>query len=116
MSQSLFAVEKPHSVRAELFGGVGRVRVWELGPLTLPPFTAALACELEPGASVGVHHQEHFAEIVVCVAGVGVVTVDGRASAFVPGVLAELPLGHTLAFANTSQVEPLRYLIIKAAP
>ena len=43
-----------HPARREaLFGGKGEVLVWDLlGAAQIPPFTAVLACELAPGASI----------------------------------------------------------------
>ena len=101
--------------RQGLFGGTGAVLVWDLlGPQTIPPFSAVLACELEPGASVGVHVQEHDPEIVVCLEGVGGAEVDGKPHTLSPGVVVALPLGQTLALRNAAAHKPLRYLIIKA--
>jgi quercetin dioxygenase-like cupin family protein len=110
----LFQHDMPHDVRRELFGGKGVVRVWSLRDAPALPFRAVLACELEPGASVGTHLQEHFSEIVIGIAGSGSVLVNGSTSAFGPGLVVELPRGHTLAIANDSDSAPLRYLIIKA--
>jgi len=105
--------EHPHDVREALFGGRERVRVWDLSPSPLPPFTAVLACELEPGGAVGAHVQEHFPEVVIGVEGTGKVEVNGASSAFAAGRVVQLPLGHTLSITNESSAEPLRYLIVK---
>lgn len=103
--------------REALFGGSGAVLVWDLlGRARLPPFTAVLACELEPGGSVGAHRQEQFAEIVVFTEGEGSVTVGGAPQPVAAGAVVTLPLGQTLAIRNGSASEPLRYLIIKAEP
>ncbi|HEY6078852.1 MAG TPA: hypothetical protein VIW29_08610 [Polyangiaceae bacterium] len=110
----LFRHDVAHDVRRELFGGKGVVRVWSLSDAPELPFRAVLACELEPGASVGTHVQEHFPEIVIGVAGNGSVSVNGSTSAFGPGRVVDLARGHTLAIANDSHDAPLRYLIIKA--
>ena len=104
----------PHDARHALFGGQGAVRVWALVNAPAPPFTAVLACELEPGGSVGPHVQEHFPELVLGIAGAGTVRVDGVASPFGAGQVVELARGRTLALANDSSSAPLRYLIIKA--
>lgn len=104
----------PHDARIELFGGRGTVRVWPLVATPKSPFAAVLACELEPGASVGVHVQQQFPELVIAVSGHGSVSVDGAACAFVAGGVVELGLGQTLSICNGSHDEPLRYLIIKA--
>ncbi len=103
----------PHDVREALFGGSERVRVWDLAPSPAPPFAAVLACELEPGGSVGTHLQEHSPEILVGLEGTGSVHVNGEHVAFGAGRVVELPLGHTLAVPNASNAEPLRYLIVK---
>lgn len=104
----------PHDVRQGLFGGQGVVRVWALTTRPAPPFTAILACELEPGASVGPHVQQDYPEIVIAISGSGGVQVNGAASPFAAGQVVELAHGHTLAISNASGAEPLRYLIIKA--
>lgn len=105
----------PHDARHALFGGQGAVRVWALVNAPASPFTAVLACELEPGGSVGPHVQEHFPELVLGIAGQGTVRVDGVAAPFGAGQVVELARGRSLAIANDSSSEPLRYLIIKAA-
>jgi quercetin dioxygenase-like cupin family protein len=103
--------------REALFGGTGEVLVWDLmGGARFPPFTAVLACELAPGGRVGVHRQEQYPEIVVVTEGVGTAKVDGAPCPLEIGTVIALPLGSTLALANSSDTEPLRYLIIKAEP
>lgn len=113
-SPSLCDRSLPHDIRQELFGGRGAVRVWALTARPTLPFTAILACELDPGASVGPHVQEHYPEIVIAISGNGVVSVNGAATPFGAGEVVELAHGHTLAIDNTASSEPLRYLIIKA--
>jgi mannose-6-phosphate isomerase-like protein (cupin superfamily) len=111
----MFDHTRPHDCRRELFSGRGAVRVWNLAAgEPRAPFAAVLACELEPAGSVGTHVQEHFAEIVVVLEGRGTARVDGVPRPIEPGALVELPLGKTLALENGSELEPLRYLIIKA--
>jgi quercetin dioxygenase-like cupin family protein len=111
----MFDRSKPHDCRERLFSGRAAVRVWNLAPRgPQPPFGAVLACELEPGGSVGVHVQEHFPEIVVGLEGHGTARVDGAPFELRPGALVELALGKTLALENASETDPLRYLIIKA--
>jgi mannose-6-phosphate isomerase-like protein (cupin superfamily) len=104
----------PHAVREQLFGGQGAVRVWALTATPAPPFTAVLACELDPSGSVGAHVQEQYPEIVIAVSGSGSVRVNDVPSPFNAGQVIELTLGSTLAISNSSPTEPLRYLIIKA--
>jgi quercetin dioxygenase-like cupin family protein len=103
------------SQREALFGGTGEVLVWDLlGPASLPPFTAVLACELAPGGRVGAHRQEHFPEIVIITEGTGTAVVEGESYALAMGSVIALPLGESLSIANESNEAPLRYLIIKA--
>lgn len=90
------------------------MRVWALSNAPALPFTAVLACELEPGASVGPHVQEHYPEIVIALSGSGSVRVNDVAAPFDAGQVVELAHGSTLSISNGSQTEPLRYLIIKA--
>lgn len=102
--------------REALFGGTGEVLVWDLlGPGSLPPFTAVLACELAPGGRVGTHRQELYPEIVVVTEGEGTAELDGDACPITAGTTVLLPLGSTLALTNGSSEQPLRYLIVKAA-
>jgi quercetin dioxygenase-like cupin family protein len=113
-TERLWDRSAPHDARSQLFGGQGLVRVWSLVAAPQAPFMAVLACELEPGASVGVHVQQQYPELVIAVAGSGSVHVDGQAQPFSAGRVVELGLGQTLAIANASTEEPLRYLIVKA--
>jgi len=103
------------SVRRDLFGGKGavRVRTVGVGPGLPPPFTAALACELEAGGHVGSHRQEHDEEFVLVVEGTGQGEVSGQNVPLAPGVLLPLPLGAVLSL-RADAVGPLRYLIVKA--
>jgi hypothetical protein len=110
----LFRRALPHDSRRDLFGGSGTVRVWALVDAPKLPFTAVLACELEPGASVGTHLQEYFPELVIGISGAGSVAVNGAVSEFGAGTVVELGLGHTLAITNGSGEAPLRYLIVKS--
>lgn len=100
--------------RADLFGGAGVVCVWSLLRSAAPPFSAVLACELDPGGNVGTHIQQRDSEIVVCLAGEGTATVDGQAQRMRPGSVAYLAFGKSLAIRNDSSHAPLRYLIVKA--
>ena len=111
----MFDRSRAHDVRDALFGGRGAVRVWGLGARALLlPFRAVLACELDPGGSVGAHVQAEYPEIVVFIEGSGTAKVGGAPTAVVPGSVVELALGQTLAIENASTAAPLRYLIIKA--
>ena len=101
------------SVRRELFGGTGAVRVWDLGGTT-PPFTAVLFCELDPLGRVGEHVQREDQEVVVVLSGEAVLYVDGRPHGCVPGSAVALPLGSRLSIDNASPKEPVRYVIVKA--
>jgi quercetin dioxygenase-like cupin family protein len=114
VTTDLFDRARPHDTRHALFSGRAAVRVWDLAPRPEAPFTAVLACELEPGGSVGTHVQEHSAEIVIGVSGRGIARVDGEVHALEPGCVVELALGKTLALENSSDDQPLGYLIIKA--
>lgn len=106
----------PHDRRERLFGGAGAVLVWNLCEAEpAPPFGAILACELDRGGRVGPHVQEEFAEVVIVVEGSGVAHVAGAPVPLQPGVVVQVPLGHTLALENGSPRLPLRYLIVKAA-
>lgn len=105
----------PGDRREALFGGRGTVEVWDLlGRVAAPPFTAVLACELEPDGSVGSHVQEHFPEIVIGLEGEGVARVDDVERPLGRGDVVYLPLGSILAIENRDAATPLRYLIIKA--
>ena len=99
----------------DLFGGVGEVRVWDLlGRTSLPPFEAVLACELDPGGSVGAHRQATADEVVVIISGEGQATVDGVSQPLGPGSAVPLALGKLLTLENGSTQMPLCYLIVKA--
>lgn len=100
--------------KADLFGGSGTVRIWSLIKRQLPRFSAVLWCELEPGGSVGRHVQQEASEIVVVLEGEGLAHVSGKPQTLQPGAVVSLPLGDQLELNNTSDCEPLRYLIVKA--
>lgn len=105
----------PPFVRESLFGGCGRVLVWNLlGRRLAPPFTAVLSCVLEENGRVGRHKQDEFDEIVVGLTGYGEARVDGKAQPFGPGAVVYLPLGSALELVNEAPDKELRYLIIKA--
>lgn len=89
--------------------------MWDLaGEPTVAPFSAVLACELEPASSVGKHVQQRDPEIVIVIEGTGTAHVGGERRDLKPGTVVELPFGKSLALENRSDTEPLRYLIIKA--
>lgn len=102
------------TLQVDLFGGRGEVRVWNLLSGAAGPFQAVLSCALAPGASVGRHVQEEFAELVIGVEGDGETTVDGESHALQPGDVVYLPLGSVLSIQNRSSEAPLCYLIVKA--
>lgn len=102
-------------VRDRLFGGEGSVSVWDLGKGALvPPFSAVVFAVLSPGARVGRHRQESDDELVIVLEGEGVLYVDGRAAACVPGSVVGLAKGAVLEIDNASIEAPLRYVIVKA--
>ncbi len=101
-------------LRSDLFGGKGEVRVWGLLEGLAEPFTALLSCELAPGGNVGRHLQTEFPELVIGLEGKGEATVDDNLRALGPGDAVYLPLGSVLSIVNRSELEPLRYLIVKA--
>ena len=103
-----------HDVREALFGGRGAVRVWGLGSKPMAPFTALIACELEPGAAVGRHVQAEDPETVIVLEGHGTATVGDEKVPLTEGAVVFLPHGDILALENGSDSEPLRYFIIKA--
>jgi len=102
-------------LRRDLFGGTGAVKVYNLDPSPMPPFAAALWCELEAGGNVGRHRQEHCPEIVLGLEGDGEATVGDQSFPLKAGSVVQLPLGSVLALRNLSPDTPLRYLIIKAS-
>lgn len=104
--------EAKATIRTDLFGGRGSVRIWDLGART-PPFSATLFCELDANGTVGRHQQESEVEQVVVVEGSATITVSGRAHTCVRGSAVAVPLGAILAIDNGPA--PLRYLIIKAS-
>jgi len=81
----------------------------------LPPFDCVLGCELDAGGSVGVHVQDRCAEVVIVTEGHGTAHVGSEAIRLRPGVVVRLPLGEKLALANGSDVDVLRYFIVKVA-
>jgi quercetin dioxygenase-like cupin family protein len=105
----------PPIVRESLFGGCGRVLVWDLlRGKAAPPFTAVLSCVLEENGRVGRHKQDEYDEIVVGLTGYGEARVNGKAQPFGPGAVVYLPLGSVLELVNEATDKELRYLIIKA--
>ena len=101
--------------RKDLFGGSGRVRIWNLisNQQNQIPFTASLWCSLEGHGFVGPHKQQECPEIIICLSGNGTVKVQQISHDFQVGVQVYLPLGSVLSIKNTSG-EELEYLIIKA--
>ena len=98
-----------------LFGGQGEVRIWDLlGTTHLPPFEAVLACELDPGGSVGAHRQATADELLLVIEGRATAGVDGEQRHLEAGSIVALPLGSLMTLQNTDEESSLRYLIIKA--
>ena len=105
----------PPDVRDSLFGGQGRVLVWDLlEGRAAPPFTAVLSCVLEESGSVGRHVQHEYDEIVIGLTGYGEAKVNGVPQPFGPGAVVHLPLGATLELVNEAPDKSLHYLIVKA--
>ncbi|HGG57000.1 MAG TPA: hypothetical protein ENK31_04305 [Nannocystis exedens] len=102
------------TIRNDLFGGKGAVKLWSLLRSSAEPFTAVLACVLDPGGHVGGHSQRSFPEIVIGLAGTGVVTINGIKQPLGTGDCVYLPLGGVMEIKNYSDSEGLHYLIIKA--
>jgi mannose-6-phosphate isomerase-like protein (cupin superfamily) len=99
--------------RQALFGGEGEVRVWSLMDGALPPFDCVLGCELDAGGSVGVHVQDRCSEVVIVTEGHGEAKVGNATVPLAPGAVVRLPLGEKLGLTNGSEVDQLRYLIVK---
>jgi mannose-6-phosphate isomerase-like protein (cupin superfamily) len=98
----------------DLFGGQGLVEIHDLfAQDPLQPFQEALYCRLEPGAAVGAHRQEHYAELLLVATGQGVAWVQGQPQPLQPGSLVRLPLGHSLELRNEGP-DWLTYFILKA--
>jgi quercetin dioxygenase-like cupin family protein len=104
----------PATVYTDLFGGKGRVQVTSRLPAGAEPFTAGLACELEPGGRVGAHRQAEFAELLIGVAGHGEARVNGAVLALTPASVVHVPLGAVLELENLSEATALVYVIVKA--
>lgn len=105
----------PPIVRESLFGGHGRVLVWDLlRGKPAAPFKAVLSCVLEEKGYVGRHVQQQYDEIVVGLTGYGEARVNGKPQPFGPGAVVYLPLGSALELVNEAPDKELRYLIIKA--
>jgi quercetin dioxygenase-like cupin family protein len=103
-----------HFQQQDLFGGKGIVEIESLLPKGSFPFSAVLWCSLEANGSVGAHRQQRDPEIVLCVQGQGVVTVNGVVYPFSPKKMVFVPYSAVLSIENSSAIHPLEYLIIKA--
>ena len=101
------------TIRTALFGGCGSVKLWSLLRGPAEPFTAVLACALEPRGHVGRHKQQEFPEIVIGLSGSGEVTINGVQQPLGTGDCVYLPLGGVMELKNLSDNEDLHYLIIK---
>ena len=102
----------PDFSRENLFGGRGRVSIWNLTP-NLSPFTALLWCSLSSHGRVGPHRQERDPEVIVCISGTGHIWINKVKHIMEPMNSYALPLGAILAIENTAE-EPLVYSITKA--
>ncbi len=101
--------------QVDLFGGSGEVRIWDLfGSTHLPPFESVLACELDPGGTIGAHRQPTADELLIVIEGSAVAGVDGEQRHAEAGSLVALPLGSLMTLENRDPDRPLRYLIVKA--
>jgi quercetin dioxygenase-like cupin family protein len=99
----------------DLFGGQGEVIVRDLlEGKTAGPFTAVLACELEPQGTVGAHLQADDSELLIVLKGSGKAHIGTTEHALTEATTLFLPLGETLALTNESEREALHYLLIKA--
>ena len=97
----------------DLFGGLGEVQIWNLiSGRKMPPFSAALWCELEPNGSIGRHRQQRDPEVVLCLSGQGRATIGKHPHSMEKGSFLYVPFGATLAIDNLAE-EVLRYVIIK---
>jgi mannose-6-phosphate isomerase-like protein (cupin superfamily) len=103
----------PDITHENLFGGRGRVQVWNCTASKDPdPFVAVLLCTLDANGIVGRHKQKRFTESVLCLAGSGQVTCDSSVLLFSPGVSVTISSEMILSIENLSEV-PLVYTITK---
>ena len=109
------SLDKYHSFsKSDLFGGTGEVKIWNLlAGRKMPPFSAALWCELEANGVVGRHRQQQDPEIIICTSGEGEATIGKHTHKMAKGTFLYVPLGVSLSLRNSSGL-PLCYLIIKA--
>ena len=104
----------PHR-KADLFGGVGVVTIYNLlGVHQAAPFEAVLSCALEGGGRVGAHVQQTAHELVIVTSGIGVAEVDGSPQQISSGSVVHVPHGRSLSLINHSKNEPLCYLLVKS--
>ena len=99
--------------QTDLFGGQGEVKVWNLiSGRKMPPFSAALWCELEPFGTVGRHRQQRDPEVILCISGKGKATIGKHQHPMEKGSFLYIPFGASLALENLGE-EVLIYAIIK---
>ena len=103
-----------HFQQSNLFGGQGTVEIDSLLNQQGYPFSAVLWCSLEANGSVGKHRQQRDPEIILGISGKGVMTINGVQQSMHPQSLAFLPFGAVMSLVNSSDTEPLVYVIIKA--
>ena len=101
--------------KADLFGGVGVVTIYNLlGARHVAPFEAVLSCALEAGGRVGAHVQQTAHELLIVSSGVGGAEVDGSPQQISAGSVVHIPHGRSLSLTNHSESEPLCYLLVKS--
>jgi quercetin dioxygenase-like cupin family protein len=100
--------------RQDLFKGQGKVHISNLGGAhDISPFTAVLACELEPQATVGAHLQPHYDELIMVTHGVGTAYINQQDYSLNTGTVLYLKQGSVLAIHNHHTEERLCYWIVK---
>ena len=105
-----------HFQQHDLFGGKGRVDIWDLlQGAAASPFTEVVRCRLQGRGRVGAHRQQNCSELVIALQGQGRAWVDGQEQSLSQNQVAFLPWGAALELENLSD-EPFDYLIVKARP
>lgn len=111
----LLKSQHPVVTRQDLFKGQGKVHVHHLGGAhDISPFTAVLACELDPQATVGAHLQPHYDELIMVINGIGTASINKQDYSLTAGTVLYLKQGSILAIHNHHAEERLCYWIVKA--